>query len=141
MTADYSSAAVKAAYVTAITLPNTANYSEACQLPTPIRENYTFLGWIDSEGNPVTEFPGQAIAGDTVTYTATWKANYATVNATFNTNDGHFSMSYDANSKTASIYDNVGGANGTYLCDKSVTSKNSLLWQYKVLLQYDEALK
>ncbi len=140
MTADYSSAAVKAAYVAAITLPNTYKYSEACELPTPIRENYTFLGWIDSEGNPVTEFPGQAIAGDAVTYTATWKADYATVNATFDTNGGHFSMAYDANSKTASIYDNVGGANGTYLCDTSVTSKNSLRWQYKVLLQYDADL-
>lgn len=138
--ADYSTAAVKAAYVAAVTLPTTYTYyDEVVTLPTPIKENYTFLGWVDEEGNPVTEYPGYNTATE-VTYTATWKADYATVNATFDTDGGHFSMAYDANSKTASIYDNVGGADGTYLCDTSVTSKNSLRWQYKVLLQYDAEL-
>ena len=139
-TADYSDAAVKAAYVSYITLPNVYTYDEACELPTPIKENYSFLGWIDAEGNPITAFPGPAIAGQEVTYTATWELNYATVNATFDTNGGHLSMAYDKNSKTASTYDNVGGASGTYFCDTSITPKNSLRWQYKVLLQYDSEL-
>ena len=140
MTADYSTASVKAAYVEAITLPTTYQYVDACSLPTPIKENYTFLGWVDANSNPVTEFPGYVESVEAVTYTATWKVNYATVNATFDTNGGYLSMAYDANSKTASTYDNVGGAAGTYLCDTSVTSKNSLRWQYKVLLQYDSEL-
>ena len=137
--ADYSTAAVKAAYVTAVTLPTEYKYSEPCTLPTPIKENHTFLGWIDSEGNPVTTFPGyDENITDVIEYTATWEAIYATVNVTYDVNGGALPMSYDPNAKTASVYDNVGGASGTYLCDTSVTSKNSLRWQYKVLLQYHE---
>ena len=137
VTADYSSDSVKAAYVEAVKLPNTALYDEVCALPTPIKENHEFLGWIDSEGNPVTKFPGKDVAGEAVTYTATWKATYVKVNATFDANGGYLPMSYDTNAKVASTYDNVGGASGTYLCDTSVTKNNSLRWQYKVLLQYD----
>ena len=138
--ADYSTAAVKAAYVTAVTLPTEyVYYNEAFTLPTPIKENHTFLGWVDSEGNVVTQYPGYDVECS-ITYTATWEANYANVSVTYNTNGGHFSMLYDPNAKVISTYDNVGGASGTYLCDTNVTKTNSLRWQYKVLLQYDEAL-
>ena len=140
VTADYSSAAVKAAYVAAVTLPNTYEYSDPCTLPTPIKENHTFLGWEDSEGNAVTEFPGSDVVSEAITYTATWEANYASVNVTFDANGGHLPMACDPNTKVASTYNNVGGASGTYFCDTSITSNNSLRWQYKVLLQYDEEL-
>ena len=140
VTADYSTASVQAAYVAAVTLPNTYEYNDPCTLPTPIKENHTFLGWVDSEGNAVTEFPGQAVAGEAVTYTATWETNYANVTVTFDAGEGHLPMAYDPNAKAATIYDNVGGAAGTYLCDTSITPNNSLRWQYKVLLQYDETL-
>ena len=142
ITADYSTKATQDAYVAAIKQPTTYVYNEACKLPTPAKENHTFLGWEDAQGNPVTEFPGYSVTSDVteVTYKATWRANYATVTVKYDAVDGTLPMFTDANAKTISIYNNGGGASGTYLCDTSVTSKNSLRWQYKVLLQYDEAL-
>ncbi|MCD7945693.1 MAG: InlB B-repeat-containing protein, partial [Clostridiales bacterium] len=41
------------------------------ELPEPAREGYTFTGWVDADGNPVTAGTVYATAGDS-TLTATW---------------------------------------------------------------------
>ena len=44
-------------------------------LPTPYKENYTFIGWYDNPtftGNKVDSYPGYVLSGDSVTYYAKW---------------------------------------------------------------------
>lgn len=53
-------------------------YGEAYELPTPTREGYTFVGWMDSEGNMIEEGSVVDFAGDE-TLTAVWEINVYTV--------------------------------------------------------------
>ncbi|MCD7803261.1 MAG: InlB B-repeat-containing protein, partial [Clostridiales bacterium] len=59
------------------TIPVTYN-SAIGELLTPTREGYTFGGWVDAEGNPVTEETIYTTAGNS-TLTATWTANEYTI--------------------------------------------------------------
>lgn len=60
-------------------------YSKEFTLPTPTRENYTFKGWFDSEGNEATYSGTWTIPHD-VTYSAVWDALEMTY--TFDANGG-----------------------------------------------------
>ena len=64
---------------------------------TPTRSGYTFVGWYDAEGNPVTTVP------TTATVTARWKANseteYTVIHWQENANDDEYS-SKDIEKKT-----------------------------------------
>ncbi len=53
-------------------------------LPTPTKPNYTFNGWVDKDGNPVTG--DTVVTNDMTCITATWKINTYTV--TFDLNNG-----------------------------------------------------
>ena len=58
----------------------TGNYSTsyilATSLPTPVREGYTFAGWLSSyDSSIVTEVPGYLSDPGEITYTAQWEAN------------------------------------------------------------------
>ena len=48
------------------------------QMPTPVREGYTFVGWIDREGNMFTADTIYSVAGNTFLI-AVWKANTYTL--------------------------------------------------------------
>ena len=55
------------------------------ELPVPSRVGYTFTGWLDSNGIPVTAETLYTVAGDS-TWVATWRINKYVV--TFNANGG-----------------------------------------------------
>ncbi|MCD7734916.1 MAG: InlB B-repeat-containing protein, partial [Clostridiales bacterium] len=59
------------------TIPVTYN-SAIGELPVPTREGYTFGGWVDAEGNLVTEETIYTTAGNS-TLTAVWTANEYTI--------------------------------------------------------------
>ncbi len=48
------------------------------QLPVPTKEGYTFIGWLDAEGNKVLAETVYTVAGDS-TLTAQWAANAYTI--------------------------------------------------------------
>ncbi len=64
----------------------TVTYGEAVgELPTPVKPGYTFAGWLDADGNPVTAETAWALPADS-TLTASWTANTYTV--TLNAGEG-----------------------------------------------------
>lgn len=66
----------------------TMTYDKEYTLPTPTRENYTFKGWYDSNGNEATYSGTWTITHD-VTYSAVWDALEMTY--TFDANGGTLS--------------------------------------------------
>ena len=145
VTADYSSATVKSAYDTAVTLPTEYVYSDPCTLPIPVRPDYTFMGWKSSvDSKTVTEYPGYDTSVTEVVYTAVWQSKYASVTAGFDPNGGMFdpkNVSLDPiNEIIINEYSNICPDDKIYMCDTSVTSYSSLLYVYKILLNYDKDL-
>ena len=70
--------------VTTLEIPVT--YGQAIgELPTPVREGYTFAGWFDAEGNEVTPETVYSVEGD-LSVTAKWTAN--TYEVTLDPNNG-----------------------------------------------------
>ena len=113
--------------------------SDTITIPELIKNGCQFIGWIDENGNQVASI--QSGSTGNISLSAVYTYNF-----TLNTNDGTLPESYYeyvptgdlVKSMTLSKYDNTGNASGIYFCDTSVTSMNSLRWQYKILLQADE---
>ena len=84
--------------VPAGTEPVAAGGLAAMPLPVPVRTGFTFAGWIDADGNPVTaETVVTAQAGQNQTLTATWTRDEGTVmpvKVTFDPNGGQVSEKF-----------------------------------------------
>ena len=122
-------------------LSTTYNVENEVTLPTLELDGYNFLGWYtDSSlsGDPVTTI-ATGTTGDKVYYAKVEEEVYANVNVTFDTNGGYFPLEYSSNIQEFATYSNSGLASGIYFCDTGVLSNNSLRWQYKVLLQFEES--
>lgn len=53
--------------------PIYARYGAGVSVGTPTRAGYTFIGWMDENGNTVTTIP-ETMPAENVTYTASWQA-------------------------------------------------------------------
>ena len=114
---------------------------ESCTLLVPTKENDPFIGWKSSlDGEIVTEFSGYASNPGDITYTAIYQStgsDYVNVNVTFDTNGGYLSTPVNTFNLTE-YTNNATSSTLTYIFDTS--NKNSLLYQYKILLNYDSTL-
>ena len=122
-------------------LSTTYNVEKEVTLPTLELDGYNFLGWYADpslSGEPVTTI-ATGTTGDKVYYAKVEEEVYANVNVTFDTNGGYFPLEYSSNIQEFATYSNSGLASGIYFCDTGVLSNNSLRWQYKVLLQFEES--
>lgn len=115
-------------------------------LPTYDKDDYVFTGWYDNDaltGTAVTEIKSGS-TGNVVLYANTIKSTNVAVSVSFDTAGGQFKSTdlFVDSVKTINIntYSNTGGASKIYFCDSSVTKNNSLRWQYKILLKYNELI-
>ena len=123
-TADYSSDAIQASALLAAKGETSYVYKNPCDLLTPKKENFTFVGWESSiDGSVVTEFPGYSTNPGNITYTAKWEGvSSITLNGvSYNT------LSAALNAATAGdvIYLPAGTNNESVTITKSVTIKGN----------------
>ncbi len=90
------------------------NYFNEVELPTPTKENFTFVGWFTEADE---EFTGKNITGDVTVY-AKWSGTY---NVTFNANGGKFAdesetKSIDVDSETTAAIDEEPTRDGYKFC-------------------------
>ena len=122
--------------------------SETINLYNLYKPGHTFEGWYNNPeftGSAITSIPSGSY-GDINLYAKFVELPKYQLN--MNLNEGKLDDSYygvysiddPQASLDISTYDNTGNASGTYFCDTSIVSDNSLRWQYKILLQYDDSL-
>ena len=90
------------------------NYFNEVELPTPTKENFTFVGWFTEADE---EFTGKNITSDVTVY-AKWSGTY---NVTFNANGGKFAdesktKSIDVDSETKAAIDEEPTRDGYKFC-------------------------
>jgi hypothetical protein len=112
------------------------NLKEPCTLLVPTKENDPFIGWESSlDGEIVTEFSGYATNPGDITYTAIYQStnsSYVNVNVSFDANGGYLATPINTFTLTE-FTNNATESTLTYIFD--TTNKNSLLYQYKILLK------
>ena len=136
---NYGDAAVQNAMWNYVLCNQYTIISEDIELPVIERAGYEFLGWY--EGETKYESVPKGTAKD-LELVAKWE--YKGYNISYELNEGVLYEHYYGPATTTlniSSYDNTGNASGSYFCDTSIKTYNSLRWQYKVLLQYDDAKK
>ncbi len=135
-TADYSQANVQSAIWNYMAQKSYTIESDTIELPSVTKFGYIFDGWF-IDGEKVTSIPTGSIGNKEVVAQFTLQKNTFELVVDGGTLPESYYEEVPAHVNSTlnlSIYDNVGNASGTYLCDTSIVSKNSLRWQYKILL-------
>lgn len=120
-------------------LAGTYTVNDTVTLPTLNIDGYDFLGWYESadfSGEAVEEISAGTVGAKTY-YAKLVEQTYCNVSVTYDTNGAYLPLSYDPNVKSIAQYSNICPDNTLYLCDTNVTSYSSLLYVYKLLLNYD----
>ena len=136
ITADYSTESVQSVILEYISANKYTIETSEIVLPELRKFGYTFDGWF-MNGTKVTSISSGS-TGDKELVAKFTKQEYS---FELNLNGGELPNSYYVQVPTnpikvldLTIYDNIGEASGTYLCDTSITTNNFLRWQYKILL-------